>query len=98
MRSVLRIAPLLVATSYGAIDSCGPADYETFWVSFMQGFQSDTTSTDTECYAKNTLFVAKLNSLFGSFSPGTFSSDDFAAPLYIAAETAVSATDVFTYC
>ena len=99
MRTVSLIAPLLVGTAYGAIDACHPDQYELYIQSFMQGFQNDPTATGEaagECYTKNTAYIAKLKLLFASITD--FEVDDFAAPLYLASETAVAATDVFTYC
>ena len=96
MRSVLFAAPLLVASSYGAFDSCGPSDYDQAFQSFMQGFQSDTTATDTECYAKVTVYTGKV--LLLAESVQTLDTADLIAPLYNASDLTVAATDLFTYC
>ena len=96
MRSVLFAAPLLVASSYGAFDACGPSDYDVAFQSFMQGFQSDTTATDTECYEKVTTYTGKV--LLLSESIQTLSAEDLIAPLYNASDLTVAATDLFTYC
>lgn len=49
---------LLVAGSYAAIDACGPSDFNVAFQSFMQGFQSDPTSTSTDCYASVESFTS----------------------------------------
>lgn len=96
MRSVLFAAPLLVASSYGAFDSCGPSDYDAAFQSFMQGFQSDTTATDTECYGKVTTYTNKVYYLATSLQE--LDTADLIAPLYNASDLTVAATDLFTYC
>ena len=96
MKSVLFAAPLLVASSYGSYDACGPADYNLAFQSFMQGFQSDTSATDTECYGKVETYVGKMTFLADSIQ--TLDTADLIAPLYNASDLTVAATDVFTYC
>ena len=96
MRSVLFAAPLLVASSYGAFDSCGPSDYDAAFQSFMQGFQSDTSATDTECYEKVTVYTGKVRLLAESVQ--TLDLEDLIGPLYNASDLTVAATDLFTYC
>ena len=96
MRSVLFAAPLLVASSYGAFDSCGPSDYDAAFQSFMQGFQSDTSATDTECYEKVTVYTGKVRLLAESIQ--TLDLEDLIGPLYNASDLTVAATDLFTYC
>ena len=62
----------------------------------MQGFQSDTTATDTECYAKVTVYTGKVLLLADSIQ--TLDTADLIAPLYNASDLTVAATDLFTYC
>ena len=93
MRSVLFAAPLIVATAYGQL--CTANDTEAGFVGFMQGFQSDTTATDTECYGKVQVQVAKVELLAASFA--NIADDPFAS-LYLGSDITVASTDVFTYC
>ena len=72
----------------------------------MQGFQADPTQTvfvtadgetDYEsCYEKTHTLTGKIEEFFSSVIHIDIS--DPAAPFYEFAETAVSFTDVFTYC
>ena len=62
----------------------------------MQGFQSDTSATDTECYAKVTVYTGKVLLLADSVQ--SLELDDLIAPLYNASDLTVAATDLFTYC
>ena len=62
----------------------------------MQGFQSDTTATDTECYTKVTTYTNKMLQLADSIQ--SLDPADLIAPLYNASDLTVATTDVFTYC
>ena len=62
----------------------------------MQGFQSDTSATDTECYAKVSDYTSNMLAL--STSVQTLDTADLIAPLYNASELTVAMTEVFTYC
>ena len=66
----------------------------------MQGFQSDTTATDTECYGKVTTFNSKvtiLSETLQAFGSGS-GSDNPAEAIYNLSDITVASTDVFTYC
>merc|ERR1712060_687833 len=77
------------STSYASWDSCSfTADYGTWMVSYMQGFQADPTSTDTDCYASVEQFTKKLD-IIGS-SVNNFSFDDWAAPVYALSDSSVA--------
>jgi len=96
MRSVAIIGAILAVGTLGKWNSCGPSDYKEWTQSFMQGFQKDTTSTDTDCYEKTTVLVGKEENFFKSFTE--WNTDDWAGPVYKASELAVATTDLFTYC
>ena len=90
------IAAATASTSYASWDSCSPGDYGTWMVSYMQGFQADPTSTDTDCYASVEQFTKKLD-IIGS-SVNNFSFDDWAAPVYALSDSSVAASDTFVAC
>ena len=90
------IAAATASTSYASLDSCSPGDYGTWMVSYMQGFQADPTSVDTDCYASVEQFTAKLD-IIGSSLSG-FSVDDWAAPIYALSDSSVAASDTFVAC
>ena len=90
------IAAATASTSYASWDSCSPGDYGTWMVSFMQGFQADPTSTDTDCYRSVEQVTAKMD-LIGS-SINNFNVDDWAAPIYALSDTSVAASDSFVAC
>ena len=97
MRSVLFVAPLLVASTYG--ESCTSADTSLCFQSLMQGFQSDTTATDTQCYGKVELFNNKVTILSTTLqSFGTDAAQNPAEAVYNLSDITVASTDVFTYC
>ena len=95
MKFVASLA-LAAATANGAWNSCTPGDYKTMITSFAQGLQMDPTSKDTDCYGKADILANKTEQFFTSFS--NFEIANWAAPLYIMAETTVATTDVFAFC
>lgn len=95
MRSVLFAAPLIASQAYG-YSTCGASQYKTVITETFLGMQTDPTNTASDCYDKATVFANKVESLFNSVV--TISAADWLAPVYVAAETTVTATDVFTYC
>ena len=97
MRTTSAIVSALVASNASAAyNSCSPSNYETMIISFAQGFQADPSSTTSECYGKAEVLADKANQFVSSFT--NFDTSDWAAPLYIASESTVAATDVFIYC
>ena len=96
MRSALFASAILALTANATIDACGLADYETAMLNFAMGFQNDVTDTTTDCYEKTGVFASKTGLLIESLQ--NFTLDNWAEPLYILSELAVSSTDVFTYC
>jgi hypothetical protein len=95
MRSAFASA-IIVATTYGSLDACTPADYDAGFQSFMQGFQSDTTAIDTDCYAKVAIYTTQVR-LF-SESLQNLDTNDLMLPLYNASDITVAGTDIFTAC
>lgn len=96
MRTSYLVSALVASSASAAYNSCSPKDYEQMIISFAQGFQEDPASTSSECYGKAEVLADKANQLVSSFT--NFSTDDWAAPLYIASESTVASTDVFIYC
>ena len=65
----------------------------------MQGFQSDVTATDTECYGKVGVFNSKVTILSETLqSYGTENAQNPAEAVYNLSDITVASTDVFTYC
>ena len=96
MRSALFASAVLALGANAAIDACAFGDYETVMLNFAMGFQDDVTSTTTDCYEKTGVFASKTGLLITALQNFEFSN--WAEPLYILSELAVSSTDVFTYC
>lgn len=62
----------------------------------MQGFQSDTTATDTECYGKVKIYTTQVRQF--SESLANLNENDLMAPLYDFSSITVAGTDIFTAC
>ena len=77
-------------------NSCGLKDYQTVFVGLAQGVGVDPLKVDTDCVVKATLLGDKTKKFVDSFS--TLKMEDWAAPLYLAAEQTTQATEVFTAC
>jgi len=95
MNSKLIFAAALAASTNASI-LCSIDDYADYIVSFAQGFQSDTTSTSTDCYSSSDSFVTSISSLTTGIS--NFKTSDWLAPLYLAQEALVEMTAVFSDC
>ena len=96
MRSALFASAILALGANAAIDACSFGDYETVMLNFAMGFQSDVTSTTTDCYEKTGVFASKFGLLIDAIN--NFDFANWAEPLYLVSELAVTSTDVFTYC
>ena len=90
------IAAATAGSAYASFDACIPGDYETWMVSFMQGFQEDPDAVDTDCYFQVNLFSYKVDLIYDSID--NFDSNDWAAPLYAFNDSAVAISDLFVSC
>ena len=77
-------------------DACGFGDYKVIFNSLAQGVGVDPTRVDTDCVSKADALGKKSEQFFSSFE--NFSTNDWAAPLYVLAEVSTASTDVFTAC
>ena len=90
------VAAAIAAQAYGAIDSCPMGEYATYMPAFMQGFQTDVTSTSTDCYTDTVALTRKMDLLFNSFT--SFDTTDWAAPFYMLSDASVASSDFFVAC
>ena len=92
------LAALLLASQVSAsLTACNPLkDYKTMMTSFMQGFQANTTETDTDCYEEAEVWANRAENFFNTFKD--FDFNDAFAPFYAASELTVAFVEVTDNC
>ena len=87
---------LFVGQASAKWNACGFGDYKEIYMSLAQGVGEDITKTDTDCIKQSELLGKQTEQLFNSFK--NFDVNDWAKPLYEAAELSTKSVSVFTAC
>ena len=76
--------------------SCGPKDYALALKGFSQGFQGNTYTMETDCFAQTVITTNSLTAFANSFY--YYDRADFLAPLYKWADLGIEITNLMSSC